>query len=147
MSLDQPQGLSTRLRALQAEEPSNPLLNDDHDDDRIDPGEHLRELVDDRGQLEKLKMNKEGRGGLVEVVLEEPDCVVESVERKVDVDISVMDKRVGELKALVGPSSTILDELSPLPTPLVPTLSKLNAQLTLLAQPPHLDSISHRLKL
>ncbi|TDL24177.1 hypothetical protein BD410DRAFT_745489 [Rickenella mellea] len=162
----QPRSLSTRLRALQAElssleseleDPSNPLLNDDHDDNRIDPGELMRGLVDVRGRLEKVRKNKEGRGRLVEVVLEErkpqvagdakPTVVTESVERKVDVDISVMDKRVGELEALVGSSSTILDESSPLPAPLLPTLSKLNTQLTLLTQPRHLDSISRRLKL
>lgn len=36
---------------------------------------------------------------------------------------------------------------SPLPAPLLPLITRLNAQLTLLTQPRHIDSISRRLKL
>ncbi|KAI9068320.1 hypothetical protein FKP32DRAFT_1587720 [Trametes sanguinea] len=62
-------------------------------------------------------------------------------------DIAEMDRRVGELEKLVGSSSAALDELSPLPPPLLPLLTRLNAQLTLLTQPRHIDSISRRIKL
>ncbi len=81
-------------------------------------------------------------------------------------DIAEMDRRVGELEKLVGSSSTALDEvytstimhacisnsvlvlqLSPIPPPLLPLLTRLNAQLTLLTQPRHIDSISRRIKL
>jgi len=58
-----------------------------------------------------------------------------------------LDSRVGELETIVGSSSTTLDELSPLPPPLLPLLTRLNTQLTVLTQPRHIDSISRRLKL
>ena len=38
-------------------------------------------------------------------------------------------------------------QISPLPPPLLPLITRLNTQLTLLAQPRHIDSISRRLKL
>lgn len=38
-------------------------------------------------------------------------------------------------------------QLSPLPPPLLPLLTRLNAQLALLTQPRHIDSISRRIKL
>ncbi|CDO77699.1 hypothetical protein BN946_scf184969.g50 [Trametes cinnabarina] len=79
-------------------------------------------------------------------------------------DIAEMDRRVGELEKVVGSSSAALDEVgaelavlqgailivsqsSPLPPPLLPLLTRLNAQLTLLTQPRHIDSISRRIKL
>ncbi|PCH43845.1 hypothetical protein WOLCODRAFT_164776 [Wolfiporia cocos MD-104 SS10] len=65
-------------------------------------------------------------------------------------DIADMDKRIGELEKIIGSSGTALDEaclLTPLPPPLLPMLTRLNAQLTLLTQPRHVDSISRRLKL
>ena len=38
-------------------------------------------------------------------------------------------------------------QLSPLPPPLLPLLTRLNAQMTILTQPRHIDAISRRLKL
>lgn len=38
-------------------------------------------------------------------------------------------------------------QASPLPTPLLPLITRLNSQLTLLTQPRHIDSVSRRLKL
>ncbi|KAG9020698.1 hypothetical protein FS842_007118 [Serendipita sp. 407] len=58
-----------------------------------------------------------------------------------------LDSRVGELEKLIGSASAALDETSPLPPPLLPMLTKLNAQLTILTQPRTIDSISRRLKL
>lgn len=40
-----------------------------------------------------------------------------------------------------------LSQLAPLPPPLLPLLTRLSAQLTLLTQPRHIDSISRRIKL
>lgn len=40
-----------------------------------------------------------------------------------------------------------MSQMSPLPPPLLPLLTRLNTQLTLLTQPRHIDSISRRLKL
>lgn len=120
--------LQSELSSLEAElaDPSNPLLNEDHLGDRIDPGELMRGLVDVRGRLEKVKKGKEGRGRLVEVVLgqetkkplsgeTEPPLDHETTQPKDELDgteIAEMDRRVGELEALVGSSSTILDEVN-----------------------------------
>ncbi|RPD73815.1 hypothetical protein L226DRAFT_572070 [Lentinus tigrinus ALCF2SS1-7] len=77
-----------------------------------------------------------------------PELVLPAKPRTPEVrDIAEMDRRVGELEKLVGSSSTALDELSPLPPPLLPLLTRLNAQLSLLTQPRHIDSISRRIKL
>jgi nuclear migration protein JNM1 len=42
---------------------------------------------------------------------------------------------------------TLLFQLSPLPPPLLPLLTRLNTQMTILTQPRHIDAISRRLKL
>ena len=42
---------------------------------------------------------------------------------------------------------TFLSQLSPLPPPLLPLLTRLNTQMTILTQPRHIDAISRRLKL
>ncbi|CAL1707954.1 unnamed protein product [Somion occarium] len=166
--------LSQRLKRLQAElaaletelaDPSNPLLHKEREEGRVDPGELIRGMVDVKGRLEKISKVKEGRGKLVSVVLGEADTLnFEQTEAKdssrekspeeKDVkphtevrDIAEMDKRVGELEKLIGSSGTALDELSPLPPPILPLLTRLNTQLTLLTQPRHIDSISRRLKL
>ncbi|KIM92067.1 hypothetical protein PILCRDRAFT_195 [Piloderma croceum F 1598] len=169
-----PVPLSQRLRALQNElaaletelaDPSNPLLAKEREQDNVDPGELIRGLVDVRGRLEKISKGKEGRGRLVNVVLgneedehrRKADGVQKDGEGKKkdhekgkipDVrSVVEMDRRVGELEKLVGSSSTALDEISPLPPPLLPLITRLNTQLTLLTQPRHVDSISRRLKL
>ncbi|TFK44577.1 Dynamitin-domain-containing protein [Crucibulum laeve] len=166
--------LSHRLRALQAElsaleqelaDPSNPLIQKEREEENVDPGELIRGLVDVRARLEKIKKGKEGRGRLVGVVLgddthdaDEPkESAQPSIEKSSKVDelevksethsIIEMDKRVGELEKLVGSSRTALDETSPLPSPLLPLINRLNNQLTLLTQPRHIDSVSRRLKL
>lgn len=165
--------LQTELSALETElaDPSNPLLQKGKEDDAIDPGELIRGLVDVRGRLEKIRKDKQGRGKLVGVVLGERDDrgthgthdsprdelkpSDDPTLTKVDVKagkshartIVEMDRRVGELENLLGSSSIILDEISPLPPPLLPLITRLNIQLTLLTQPRHIDSISRRLKL
>ncbi|GLB37245.1 putative dynamitin [Lyophyllum shimeji] len=171
-----PVPLSHRLRALQNEltaleaelaDPSNPLLAKEREVANVDPGELLRGLVDVRGRLDKIRNSKEGRAKLVGAVLADntqsrPEDEAakkptngqqvrtkgEETGEKLEVRTIVeMDRRVGELEKLVGSSSAALDENSPLPTPLLPHISRLNAQLTLLTQPRHIDSISRRLKL
>ncbi|KAG1812424.1 Dynamitin-domain-containing protein [Suillus subaureus] len=154
--------LPARLRALQAElaalegevaDPSNPALKAEG----VDAGEMIRGLVDVRRRLEKVRMGREGRGRLVDVVLgdggkedgeedvEQPGADVKAKESKVQGvpevrGVAEMDKRVGELEKLVGSST-------PITPPLLPMLTRLNSQLMLLTQPRHIDSISRRLKL
>ncbi|KAJ6565719.1 Dynamitin-domain-containing protein [Mycena sp. CBHHK59/15] len=170
LSTSRPMPLSQRLRALQAEvtsletelsDPANPLLYKEREEDSVDPGELIRGLVDVRGRLEKIRKGKEGRGRLVGVILgqdgeREPDPKHHKSSATTDEpgkpnvrSIVEMDRRVGELEKLVGSSTAALDEAcsSPLPPPLLPLISRLNSQLTLLTQPRHIDSISRRLKL
>ncbi|KAJ7497146.1 Dynamitin-domain-containing protein [Mycena latifolia] len=165
-STSRPVPLSQRLRALQAEvisletelaDPANPLLFKEREEDTVDPGELIRGLVDVRSRLDKIRKGKEGRGRLVGVILSqetEPDMKRPTVAAAPDEggkpnvrSIVEMDRRVGELEKLVGSSTAALDESSPLPPPLLPLVTRLNAQLTLLTQPRHIDSISRRLKL
>ncbi|TFY69522.1 hypothetical protein EVG20_g3122 [Dentipellis fragilis] len=171
-----PPSLSGRLRLLQAElasletelgDPSNPLLQKEREEEHVDPGELIKGLVDVKSRLEKFSVNKEGRVRLVNEVLKEesaeglvapePESKKEesketSTEDKEPVkttlrDTADMDRRVGELEKLVGSASASLDETSPMPPPLLPLLTRLNTQLTVLTQPRHLDNISRRLKL
>ncbi|KAJ7262305.1 Dynamitin-domain-containing protein [Mycena haematopus] len=168
-STSRPVPLSQRLRALQAEvmaletelaDPANPLLFKEREEDTVDPGELIRGLVDVRGKLDKIRQGREGRGRLVGVILgqdeKEPDTKPpkNSVRSGADESgkpnvrsIVEMDRRVGELEKLVGSSTATLDESSPLPTPLLPLVTRLQSQLTLLTQPRHIDSVSRRLKL
>ncbi|GBE81374.1 hypothetical protein BKA93DRAFT_602004 [Sparassis latifolia] len=150
-------------------DPSNPLLKQEKD---VEPGDLNRRMVDAKGRLEKISKLKEGRGKLVSVVLGEEekkdkdeadkekerrskpdsdDGVMVEVEEKgktPDIkDISEMDRRVGELEKTMGSSTASLDELSPLPLPLLPLLTRLNSLLTLLTQPRHVDAIARRIKL
>ncbi|KAF9529289.1 Dynamitin-domain-containing protein [Crepidotus variabilis] len=166
-----PVPLSHRLRALQSElsalevelaDPSNPLLQREREEDNVDPGELFRGLVDVRSRLDKIKKGKEGRARLVNVVLDsdtpsngsantkivttaskaEPDAPKSEMQTMVQVD-----HRVGELETIIGSSTATLDETSPLPAPLLPLITRLNNQLTILTQPRHIDSISRRLKI
>ncbi|KAF8972943.1 Dynamitin-domain-containing protein [Flammula alnicola] len=167
--------LSHRLRALQTEllaleselaDPSNPLIQRDREEENVDPGELIRGLVDVRARLDKIKKGNEGRARLVGAVLEaDAPLKQEGNKKEVDENIGIVasdaksppksevqtmvdiDRRVGELENLVGSSSTTLDETSPLPSPLLPLITRLNNQFTILTQPRHIDSISRRLKL
>ncbi|THH29856.1 hypothetical protein EUX98_g4329 [Antrodiella citrinella] len=166
--------LSHRLRNLQAElaaletelaDPANPLLHKEREEGHVDPGELIRGMVDVKGRLEKISKLKEGRAKLVSTVMGEEGASRmerqpkedEETEEKVEVlkvdeksetrDMAQIDQRLGELEKVIGSSSTTLDEMSPLPPPLLPLLTRLNTQLTLLTQPRHIDSISRRLKL
>ncbi|KAJ6475227.1 Dynamitin-domain-containing protein [Mycena vitilis] len=169
-STSRPVPLSQRLRALQAEvmsletelaDPANPLLFKEREEDSVDPGELIRGLVDVRGRLDKIRKGKEGRGRLVGVILGQDEGKEADLKQPKPVapsgadetgkpnvrSIVEMDRRVGELEKLVGSSTAALDESSPLPPPLLPLVTRLGAQLTLLTQPRHIDSISRRLKL
>lgn len=127
-----PPPLSYRLRTLQAElsaleadvsDPTNPLLVNEQDSS-IDPGELLRGLVDVRGRLEKINGTKTGRGKLVNAVIDGgrpglPDAnptdstsVGKGAEKQVNPqDLAELDERVGELEAVIGSSTTSLDEV------------------------------------
>ncbi|KAI1783142.1 hypothetical protein LXA43DRAFT_358046 [Ganoderma leucocontextum] len=168
--------LQAEVAALEVElsDPTNPLLRHEKESGNADPGELIRGMVDVKRRIEKIKKAREGRGKLVSVVLgdttdaEDDDVVKVTAEdheegnkeeaKKLEAappkskepqarDVAEMDRRVGELEKLVGSSNAMLDELSPLPPPLLPLLTRLNAQLTLLTQPRHIDSISRRIKL
>jgi len=161
-----PPPLSQRLRNLQHEiaslegelsDPSNPLLHDDNGE-MVDPGVLMKGLLDVRSRLERVAKSKDGRGKLVERILNPGDINATldplstetekpTKEDHVSSDLAEIDKRVGNLENLVGSAGTTLDESSPLPPPLLPLISKLSNQLTLLTQPRHIDSISRRLKL
>ncbi|KAM5543340.1 hypothetical protein V8D89_003214 [Ganoderma adspersum] len=161
---------------VELSDPTNPLLRQEKETGNADPGELIRGMVDVKRRIEKIKKEREGRGKLVSVVLgdttdaEDDDVVKVTAEDKEEAkndageakkteaappkpkepqarDIAEMDRRVGELEKLVGSSNAALDELSPLPPPLLPLLTRLHAQLTLLTQPRHIDSISRRIKL
>ena len=69
------------------------------------------------------------------------------LDEPVDPGIAKLDSRVGELERIIGSSSAALDESAPLPPPLLPMITRLNTQLTILTQPRTIDSISRRLKL
>lgn len=90
----------------------------------IDPGELLRGLFDVRGRLEKINDAKTGRGKLVNAVIDGgrpglPDAnptdstsAGKRAERQVNPqDLAELDERVGELEAMVGSSTTSLDEV------------------------------------
>lgn len=164
-SHSKPIPLSQRLRHLQAEltaletelsDPTNPQLSKEREEDNVDPGELIRGLVDVRSRLEKIKKGKQGRGRLVGLVLANDDKQTRppkpsqkdnNADDLKPLTLVEMDRRVGSLEKLVGSSTAALDELSPLPPPLLPQISRLNSQMTLLTQPRHIDSISRRLKL
>ncbi|EIW63439.1 uncharacterized protein TRAVEDRAFT_161761 [Trametes versicolor FP-101664 SS1] len=168
--------LQAEVASLETElsDPTNPLLRKEKEAGNADPGELIRGMVDVKRRIEQISKAREGRGKLVSAVLGESDTEDASeaatavkreaaknaegaesvpvpaivIPRAPEVrDIAEMDKRVGELEKLVGSSSTALDELAPLPPPLLPLLTRLSAQLTLLTQPRHIDSISRRIKL
>ncbi|KAF8919997.1 Dynamitin-domain-containing protein [Mucidula mucida] len=147
-----PVRLEVRLKALQAELSALETAVADADpteDKDMDTGELLRGLVDVRSRLIALR---KGRGRLVGAVLAErgpleTETPKESATPTGSGSLVGLDERVGELEKLVGSSTTALDEQSPLPPPLVPLITRLNSQVTLLTQPRHIDSISRRLKL
>ncbi|KAF5370871.1 hypothetical protein D9758_002071 [Tetrapyrgos nigripes] len=162
--------LSHRIRKLQAEmtaleqelaDPSNnPLLQQEKEHDNFDFGEMLRGMTDVKARLDKIKKEKEGRGKLVGVILGEkmtakdedkgakPTEARDTTTQPDFQNVAEMDRRLGELEKLVGSSTSILDEqTSPLPPPLLTQITRVNNQLSVLAQPRHIDSISRRLKI
>jgi len=86
-----------------------------------DPGVLMKGLLDVRSRLEKVTKTKEGRGKLVERIIKADEEVsrqeippTDSKPALVDhevPDLSVIDKRLGQLESLVGASGTTLDEV------------------------------------
>jgi len=173
-SSSKPQSLSLRLQQLQTElaaleieiaDPTN--LQVDDESSQANPAELIKGLVEVKSRLEKLAAARETRTRLVTSVLQgaekiklatadtapaehatsAPDSEPGHEHRHNAKDVSEMDRRVGELEKIVGSSNASLDESSPMPQPLLPLLTRLNTQLTVLTQPRHLDNISRRLKL
>ncbi|KAL1735698.1 Dynamitin-domain-containing protein [Schizophyllum commune] len=167
-SKERPVPISKRLLAIQAElesieaEVSGSAKEKIVSEENIDPGELIRGLTDVRKRLGQIKKDKEGRGRLVEMITSEgvegkgegggeggegnEKEKPKKGEKEEVRSVVEIDKRVGELEKLVGAATTVLDETTPLPAPLLPMLSRLHSQLTLLTQPRHIDSISRRLK-
>ncbi|KAH7108111.1 Dynamitin-domain-containing protein [Auriculariales sp. MPI-PUGE-AT-0066] len=158
--------LGQRIQQLRAElaeleaEAAQPASTEAADAD-TKAGEIIRELVDMRGRLERLN-NRKGRERLIELLTSPSNGVQTRASTGDDSQVAVaatlpkpdsmsaladVDKRVGQLEKLVGSSSAALDDTSQLPPPLVPQITRLSAQLTLLTQPRHIDSVSRRLKL
>jgi len=114
-----------------------------------------------RTRLDKIRKVKEGRARLVGAVLEgdhlpkdqgnkkwEEEDKETAMDNKLGMQTMIsIDRRVRELETIIGSSTMSLDEASPLPSPLLPLITRLNSQLTILTQPRHIDSISRRLKL
>ncbi|KAI0038777.1 hypothetical protein FA95DRAFT_1528961 [Auriscalpium vulgare] len=172
-----PPSLALRLRLLQNEiatlesdmsDPSNPLLQKDREEAHVDPGDLIKGLVDVKSRLEKITSTRDPRTRLVQDVLQDGKAEVgaeapseaepaakkemkstEKEEKGADgvKPLAELDRRVGDVERLVGSASASLDETEPMPPPLLPLLTRLNTQLTVLTQPRHLDNISRRLKL
>ncbi|PWN49273.1 hypothetical protein IE53DRAFT_388538 [Violaceomyces palustris] len=60
--------------------------------------------------------------------------------------LASIDKRLSELEKVVGAKDVLVDEETAMPKPLLPTLTRIEQQLSLLTQPRHLDAISRRVK-
>ncbi|KAG8990803.1 hypothetical protein FRB90_001606 [Tulasnella sp. 427] len=168
--------LRARLRALQQElsaleseisDPSNPLLLQEAD---VDTGEMLKGLVEVRGRLTSLSGNHlhgVRREELVEKAVKaakipppagtdaksgqqqapvRPTHVGRTPSIGENKAIVELDRRVAELEKFIGATTTVHDESSPLPAPLLPQINRMSNQLALLTQPRHIDSISRRIK-
>ncbi|EST09024.1 Dynamitin [Kalmanozyma brasiliensis GHG001] len=61
-------------------------------------------------------------------------------------DMAQLEARLSELESTLGLEQALLDESAPATRPVLPTLSRLEHQLSLLSQPRHLDAISRRVK-
>lgn len=67
-------------------------------------------------------------------------------ETRRTVDMAHLEARLSELESTLGLEEVLLDESKPVSRPVLPTLSRLEHQLSLLSQPRHLDAISRRVK-
>ncbi|KAI0035860.1 Dynamitin-domain-containing protein [Vararia minispora EC-137] len=170
-----PRSLTLRLHQLQVElssletelaDPTN--LYDDRDEGQVDSSELIKGLVEVKSRLEKLNAMREGRSRLRNILkdVESTDAPLLAPEKQSAPEVASeqpskpssdaigsarevaeIDRRLVELEKVVGSSSAALDETSPMPLPLLPLLTRLSTQLTVLTQPRHLDNISRRLKL
>jgi len=122
------QQLNIELTALETEfsDPSNPLLQKEREEDNIDPGELIKDLVVVRSRLDKFRKCHEGRARLIGTVLgdnrpepksKEDQASDSEIEDSNNPEASKMrnlidiDKRVAELEKLIGSSSATLDEV------------------------------------
>ncbi|KZO93415.1 hypothetical protein CALVIDRAFT_566644 [Calocera viscosa TUFC12733] len=63
---------------------------------------------------------------------------------KGSVDFVALDRRLFQIESLLG--SNTISSSEPHPPPLVPTITRLSSQISLLTQPRHMDGLSRRLK-
>jgi len=110
---------------LEAEfsDPANPLLQKEREEDNVDPGELIKDLVVVRSRLDKIRKGREGRARLIGTVLDgnrpEPEDEVSDsdIEDSNSPEASKMrnlidlDKRVEVLEMLIGSSNAALDEV------------------------------------
>jgi hypothetical protein len=118
--------LNAELTSLETElaDPSNPLLQKEREEDNVDPGELIKDLVVVRGRLDKIRKKHEGRARLIGTVLandrqesesedenEDPEDDLNTPEASKMRNLIDIDKRVGELEKLIGSSNATLDEV------------------------------------
>lgn len=107
-------------------DPANPLLQKEREEDNVDPGELIKDLVVVRGRLDKLRKGHEGRARLIGTIMDKDKHESESEddnesdseeEESRNQNTSNMrnlieiDKRVGELEKVIGSSNAALDEV------------------------------------
>lgn len=116
--------LQHELASLETElsDPSNPALHEDNGE-LADPGVLMKGLLDVRKRLQKVSKPHEGRGRLIEKILNpnstiaRPEYTMEKKDtlakdaRPGVLDLATIDNRVSELESLIGSSSTTLDEV------------------------------------
>jgi len=130
--VSRPVPLSRRLQQLTAElasletefsDPANPLLQKEREEDNVDPGELIKDLVVVRSRLDKMRKGHEGRARLIGTVVgdDRPEPEDEASDSDIEDsnnpetsklrDLIDLDKRVEVLEMLIGSSNAALDEV------------------------------------
>ena len=119
------QQLTIELASLETEfsDPANPLLQKEREEDNVDPGELIKDLVVVRSRLDKIRKGHEGRARLIGTVLGDDGPGPEDEVSDTDIEdlnnpetskmrnLIDLDKRVEALEMLIGSSNAALDEV------------------------------------
>jgi len=119
------QQLTIELASLETEfsDPANPLLQKEREEDNVDPGDLIKDLVVVRSRLDKIRKSHEGRARLIGTVLGDDRPEPEDEASDSDIEDSNhpetskmgnlidLDKRVEALEMLIGSSNAALDEV------------------------------------
>ena len=119
------QQLTIELASLETEfsDPANPLLQKEREEDNVDPGELIKDLVVVRSKLDKIRKCHEGRARLIGTVLGDDGPEPEDEASDSDIEdlnnpetskmrnLIDLDKRVEALEMLIGSSNVALDEV------------------------------------